>query len=228
MLALTTLSSPLAATLAAAAVLWVALPADAAAKEPRYRIRPLPQHMAAADINNLGEVAGTVKIRGGETRGAVWRDGQLQWLTSAPGDVRVTINALNDRGEVVGQALGASRMLRPVLYRDGSVVELDAGFSSTPLFGDAIDINNAGVSTGVVQDGQDFAVRPFIHDGSKGRELEVAGAATVRGLDINDAGDVLLGYDQGDSGPMYLYRDGRLRKATDRQRSWSGGRGPLV
>lgn len=88
--------------------------------------------MFTTDINNLGDAASTVKSRDGITLGAVWRDSEPQWMPSAPGDTEVEVNAINDRGDAVGQTLGPNRIVRPVLFRDSALIELLFSPGQTP------------------------------------------------------------------------------------------------
>jgi len=64
-------------------------------------------------INSRGDVAGTVTLPDGRTRGYVWRDDVATELP-APADAWVTVDRITDSGDVVGEVSGAV-----VLWEDG-------------------------------------------------------------------------------------------------------------
>ena len=88
----------------------------------------LPTGLAsAAGINNLGQVAGSILPERGKPRAVLWQNGTYHDLGALSGGVSVAAD-INDLGHVVGwsqtTADVAARLCRPVLWRDGFMLDL--------------------------------------------------------------------------------------------------------
>lgn len=122
--------------------------------EPEQRAEQLVPHefaavlpVAAAAINDHGEVAGSVVVDG-KRRAAVWARGQVTPLPGL-GGATSTATAINNRGDVAGAAENPDGNMRAVLWRRGTIVDLGT------LGGDismASAMNNAGDVVGSSED----------------------------------------------------------------------------
>lgn len=210
---LDTLKAAGGAALMAGSCMGVAPLAQAAtaAAVPRYTIKalgvpPSVESLFPSDLNDLGEVTGWARKEGSVSPfgvGFVYRDGLTTLLEPSPPDVDTPGLAINNRGEVAGFIRGpVLESPRPVIYRNGSVVDL----RPEPVdryAGMARDINNAGVTTGQI------GGQSFIHDGTQARFLDIAGEASHTGLAISDAGEVLIQGGRPGEPRFYLYRESR-------------------
>ncbi len=101
-------------------------------------------------INNRAQVTGI----GSDSRAFLWQDGAFTDLGTLPGDVVSFGNAINDKGQVVGQSCGASACGgRAFLWENGVMTDLNALVpAASPLYlFEAVGINSRGqiVGTGV-------------------------------------------------------------------------------
>ncbi|WP_232539920.1 PEP-CTERM sorting domain-containing protein [Azohydromonas aeria] len=116
----------------------------------------------------------------------LWRGGRLHDLGAwGGGDVVV-----NDRGEVAGARLGADGSRRPFVWRDGSFKDLSGVLGTRD--GQANGINARGAVIGTA-DGL-----AYVWEGGRVRWLDVPGARGSVGLDINDRGLVVGGFEPGE------------------------------
>lgn len=181
----------------------LSLGAAAQAADPQYRVRDLTRLTGIGDatvfsLNNRGDFT---LVDRASNRGYLWRDGALHDLGLYGGGGI----ALNDRGEVAGSLLGADGSRRPYLWRDGRVTDLADTLPGIVSGGQAAGINNSGRVVGTA-DG-----RVFIHDGARGRFLDVPGASASTGYAVNDRGWVAGAFErEGDElrERGFLWRDG--------------------
>jgi probable HAF family extracellular repeat protein len=129
----------------------------------------------AYDINASGQIVGWGVEPDGGDRGFVYDRGTLQYLNGYPGSTRSHARAINNRGQIVGEAEVSDGLPGPdpeqaFIYENGVMRPLDGigGFESR-----ATDINEAGQIVGASFGG---AARSsaFLYDG--GRVTEIVGA----------------------------------------------------
>lgn len=136
-------------------------------------------------MNNLGTVVGVTELDG-RLRGFVSRAGQLSLMTPDLRGASTEALPINDLGDAVGAYVrggGAHTVARPVLLRDGRLVDLSVG-GVQATSGIAWDINRAGQVVGT-HDGQ-----AFIFDGGVSRYIRLPGAEFSEANTVNDLGVV--------------------------------------
>jgi len=103
-------------------------------------------------VNNVGQVAGFALDPHGNFHAFLWTQAGMQDLQTLPGDVFSFAYAINDRGQVVGQSIGASGS-RAFIWQNGVMTDLNclAVPGSMPLIF-ANDINNSGRIVGEASD----------------------------------------------------------------------------
>ena len=187
------------------------------AADPQYRVRDLGVLTGLGDaavfsLNNRGDV--TLLDRG-SGHSFLWRNGTLHDLgLHGGGDV-----ALNDRGEVVGTRRGADGSPRAFLWRNGSFTDLSGALGATRS--EANGINASGWITGMA-DG-----RAYVYDGRRVRYLDVPGATSSRGADINGQGLVAGAFEPAQDeldARAFLARDGRVEVLPEPIKFEFGGR----
>jgi probable HAF family extracellular repeat protein len=102
---------------------------------------------SAREINDFGEVVGTVTTGSGSTaitEGFVYQDGAVQFLGGL-GGTSSAVNNINNFGQVVGQSRNAAGQNRAVLWADGAVIDLNNAISAgvPALNGAAVTLSNA-------------------------------------------------------------------------------------
>jgi uncharacterized membrane protein len=162
-----------------------------------------PYDVEIYDLNNHDDALGSYLDRNTNKRvGFTWRDGVMTLLPQFEGDESAT--AINDAGHTAGNIRSASIEYRPVLFRDGTAVDL---LGSAPGQGQASDLNDrdwvvgslfnapSGPSSGFLyRDGQIYDLNELLV-ARDARHWSLAGA-----LRINDAGQILVtGSDRNDS-----------------------------
>jgi hypothetical protein len=111
---------------------------------------------------------------------------------------------LNKPGDVGGTRVTDDGRSLPFLWRDGRFTDLAAALGAR--YGAAYSINELGEIVGAA-DG-----RTFVHDGTRGRYLDIPGATTSAGNDINDQGLIVGSATFADSaitGRAFVFRDGQ-------------------
>ncbi|MBA3246986.1 MAG: DUF3466 family protein [Pyrinomonadaceae bacterium] len=106
------------------------------------------------DINNTGQVVGSVPTSSGEPNAFLYSGGSLSDLGTLPGGSQSFAYGINNLGQVVGASNSAATTLRAFLYSGGEMQDLNSliptqsGWTLT----EARDINDAGqvVGTGLV------------------------------------------------------------------------------
>jgi probable HAF family extracellular repeat protein len=180
---------------------------------------PGPANSFATDINNRGEVVGTLGVRA-----FVYRRGRVTQISL--GGPTSTAFGINDRGDVVGWselAAGRPNVFHAFLYRDGRTIDLTPNLPADRS-SIAHDINDRGVVVGHSFHLFRFESRPFLWRNGTLSDLNLALSTSEVGhaSDINNAGDV-AGNSSSTAPPnlptAVLLRRGRLM---------SLGRGPAI
>src|ERR1700761_5404606 len=128
------LSSPFAAVRAAEP--------DAPQARPRYELIDLglPYASVTIGINNRRQIIGSNTLSdSGPGLGYIWKDGHFQYIQPVGGTDSQAV-ALNDRGQVVGDAQNAQNTFVGLLYTNGE--------SEALPIEDATGINNRGQIVG--------------------------------------------------------------------------------
>lgn len=186
---------------------------------PRYRVQDLNaltglDQISVQSLNDRGDFT---LVDSASSHGYVWRDGVLHDLG------RGYTLGLNKRGDVVGIRITDDSRSLPFLWRDGRFTNLAAALGAR--YGAAYSINESGEIVGAA-DG-----RAFIHDGSRGHFLNIPGAATSEGSDINDRGMIVGSATIADSaitGRAFVFRDGEATFLPQPLAFESGGYGAVA
>jgi probable HAF family extracellular repeat protein len=100
----------------------------------------------AEDINNVGQVAGESHSAEG-TECILWERGNLMSIGDLPGGaVNCAGFAINRSGDIVGLGEVQGSLIRPFLWREGTMTELPLPPDASQGF--AVDINKSGVVVG--------------------------------------------------------------------------------
>jgi probable HAF family extracellular repeat protein len=105
----------------------------------------------ASTINNRGQVVGQSDLPGDTTHHAFfWEDGVMTDLGTLLGDVVSVALSINNRTQVVGLSFDASGNVRPVLWQNGGITDLNTLIpAGSPLsLLEALGINDRGQITG--------------------------------------------------------------------------------
>lgn len=192
------------------AVVALAAPLLASA-DPRYTVTAIAGAGSAAyDLNNLGEVVGTMATAG-TSHAFLYGAGGLADIGGAYG-ASSTAFAINDHGQVVGTAYDSSSYPTSGFLYSGGVLNPIMGTGATSAYG----INNAGTVVGrtdVTTPGGDLQTHAYTYANGKFVDLgTLPSGDSSRAQAINSAGDVVGSATI--SGPLYypenpfLYRNG--------------------
>jgi probable HAF family extracellular repeat protein len=159
---------------------------------------------SAADVNNAGEVVGSVAVRPFETHGFKWIGGVMTDLGTLTGGATSRANAVNDAGQIAGTADRHSGGFGyPVRWNaTGAITDLGGPLENALGEGNGID------PAGRVVGGQ----RPASSEGNPlGTLYQVDGTRVDLGdvgsaQDINARGQVVGGF------PAYVWRNGVLTR----------------
>jgi probable HAF family extracellular repeat protein len=135
--------------------------------------------LAANDINNKGQVVGTlVDSNGNDLEVFLWQNGVAIGLGTLPGDVTSVASAINDKGQATGQSCDANGNCRGFLWQDGVMADLNTlvPANSTLDFPDPVDINSRGQIVGLGAVKSTGELHAFLLTPSKG---EVAGKSAA-------------------------------------------------
>ena len=121
---------------------------------------------AATAVNDFDEVVGQSAAAGEVLHAFVWRHGVMADLGTLPGDNRSFATSINNRGQIVGWSGHSTGIIidytRPVLWTDGSVVDLSALIPANSgwVLDVAVAINSRGQIAGTGH--RNGFARPFL------------------------------------------------------------------
>jgi probable HAF family extracellular repeat protein len=205
------------------------------------KLEALPNQVTgqAMDINDHGEIAGTVTLYDawtGQQRAVVWRKGKAIDIFP-PSVTWSSALAINNRGQVVGQAFGSMMVRERNISRS---VELNGAYiwdrGKVTLLGTlggvntiAFDINDRGQITGM-SDNEVGEYHTFLWVRGRMRDLGTLTEGHSTGLGLNNKAEVV---GQADPGVAFVWRQGRIRSLgffeSDFSRAESiNGRGVVV
>ena len=123
---------------------------------------PADQATNAIAVNDAGVAAVNAGVLGdiAQLRTWLWRRGRVNVLPTLPGGGGTAARRINDRGDVVGDAIAADGHTHPVLWHHGEIIDLGLPAGMTDGF--AFGVNDAGEVSGSVltspdDDGELFA-----------------------------------------------------------------------
>jgi probable HAF family extracellular repeat protein len=156
----------------------------------RMTMLPTPAGMSstAVDINNSGQVVGTVTgPEDSAPRAVLWQDGRMTELGTLGGASSVPV-AINDRGQVIGNSTISESYYpeRPFQWQLGRMTDLLAGTRATD--GRVVALNDAGMMTGSASFG-DHNNRTVLWRDGRMVDIGLPGHTGV-GVYLNDRGDV--------------------------------------
>jgi hypothetical protein len=139
------------------------------------------------DINEDGDIA----IQSYEEPVAfLWSKGTLRRLRGTPSRPNVFVNALNDRGVVVGTVFGRETFnARAAIWRKGRVRLLRHPADAQPFVYSGVDINNSGLVIG--QDDRYPGNHLWWRNGGRGGALSTRGSPRAHAIHVDDRGRVV-------------------------------------
>jgi probable HAF family extracellular repeat protein len=161
---------------------------------------PAVPYGVGLDVNNHDWVVGGSDVAGGTAMHAfLWRDGHLTDLGTLGGGFSVA-NAVNDKGQVVGESSTSSGQVHAFLWQDGHMTDL--GLSN------AKDINNRGQVTGGTVVGANFHAYRWQH--GKVKDLGDLGNGVSQGAKVNIHGIVVGSGNAAGFGHAFIWRNGKM------------------
>jgi probable HAF family extracellular repeat protein len=151
----------------------------------------------ATDVNDAGDVSGSVTTADGFTSAAVWSSGTVTALPPLPGHASAMALSINNSGVLAGLSTNGDGVPRPVRWVNGLPEDLGHLDSGDTPFGVALAINDAGEIVGSVRplDGQSergFVWRDGVMTGLQTPPGETCNEFSA-GLANNDSG-LIVGY----------------------------------
>jgi probable HAF family extracellular repeat protein len=149
--------------------------------------------LAANDINNKGQVVGTLFAGGPDIEAFLWQNGVAVGLGTLPGDVGSVASAISGNGKVTGQSCDANGNCRGFLWQDGVMTDLSTlvPADSTLEFPDPLDINSRGEIVGLGVQKSTGELHAFLLTPSNGEVAGKSAAATEPG-NISERPKVVL------------------------------------
>jgi probable HAF family extracellular repeat protein len=145
-------------------------------------------------LNNRGQAIGLSPLTGDQiAHPFLWDDGKLIDLTAQSGGLIVTANALNDAGEIVGNAVFPNGASDAYLWKDGAVTDL--GTLAGDCGSEPFAINSRGQVVGQSFSCVSNAVRTFLWENGSIVDLNAlippnSGWQLVEAFAINDRGEI--------------------------------------
>jgi len=174
---------------------------------PLYTVTQFLDNFVAFDINNAGQMAGSLVQGDGYTHAALYDNGVFRDAGTF-GGIASFATAVNDAGALTGTFFDGLGGARGFLYSDGVTTDLGEG-------ADGYGINARGDVVGRTANG-DGTYSPFLYSAGTLTKLGYLGAGNdATAFDVNDAGQV-VGISNTSAGPdaryhPFLYGDGRLQ-----------------
>jgi len=148
-----------------------------------YTVTLLPAHFNPADINNAGQMAGTLQVDGADAHAAIYANGVVTGL-GAFGGTYSYATAINEAGAVAGNAGTASGEEHAFLYQHGVMRDIGAAF--------AAGMNASGAVVGRKADPAGSGTTGFVYRDGVITELGQLGSGNMSlATAINDAGQVV-------------------------------------
>jgi probable HAF family extracellular repeat protein len=147
---------------------------------------------SAADINDQGQVVGSMRSSAIQDLAILWENGAMQVLPTLGGSHRFAAG-INNIGHVVGASQNASGQWRIALWKNGTVQDLGTlgGTPINALNNHASDINDKGQVVGVSTTASGHA-HAFLWESGVMHDLGTLGGGTSsRALGINNRGQVV-------------------------------------
>ena len=174
---------------------------------------------AATAINARGQVVGTGLVGDKPPRAFLWDGGKMTGLgvlAGAPADGESWPVAINDTGTVAGSSSAAGGAFHAFVWRSGKLVDL--GTLPGKRNSEAVDVNNDGSVTGnsyasrASGSGALVAVRAFVWQGARLRDLGSLGGRSTSAAAINDRGQI-VGWSETKTGVRhaFVWTNGRMR-----------------
>lgn len=187
-------------------------------------------------INTSGKVVGMSVIDGLFAKPFLWTDGEMIELPTFGGEVSESGAAdIRDDDVIVGWSattqfhvppFDANQIIRPFLFVDGRITQLDALIDEGSAVARAI--NNDGWIVGwghSVFDGFSIQSRALLWIEGELTDLGTLGGATSGAWDINDAGQIVGGADNPNGNDRaFLWQDGVMTDITPFETNQANGR----
>ena len=139
-------------------------------------------------------------------RAVLWDGDRIVELGTLGGEASYA-SAINDAGQVVGEADTRTNGCQAFLWEDGQMRALDIGDA---ISSSASDINAAGHVVGTISR-PDGTVRAVLWEGGRMTDLGTLGGESAEAAAINDAGQVVGGAETADGGwHAFLWEAGQM------------------
>jgi len=168
--------------LGACALLPVLLAPLASQAAPVYTVTALPADFTPTDINNLGQISGSLHFADNTSHAALLSGGTLTDLGTLGGSLSFG-RALNDAGQVVGISYTASGDAHGFLYGSGGLLDLGAGANALSINAQGDVVGQLSISGGYTG---------FLYSQGQFTQLGNFGTGNVgTAWDINDHGKIV-------------------------------------